>query len=140
MGSSASLERVPGKNNWIEFVDGELPPYVREIARSIEKTGKTLSSAIAIAISRIKKWAAGGDGVSAKTQSKAVKALAEWESLKAKVTAKRSVKASYVFYIDRRADLVTLSTVEDFFLRARVESDCRKERSALFVLLSTAVK
>ena len=88
LGNSSSLERTPGKNNWIEKADGELPPYVREIARSIEKSGKTLSQAIAIAISRIKVWAAGGGNVDADTKAKAGKALAQWNALKAKNKAK----------------------------------------------------
>src|SRR4051812_37735255 len=80
--SSASLDRSP-KKNWVENA-GQLPPYIRKLARAIEKDGHDLSSAIAIAISRVKKWAAGGDGVSAKVQAKSVKTLAQWTSLKAK--------------------------------------------------------
>jgi hypothetical protein len=82
--SSASLAEKPGKNNWIEKRDGNLPPYVRKLARGIMKSGKTKSQAIAIAISRIKKWAAGGGDVNADTRAKAQKALAQWEALKAK--------------------------------------------------------
>ena len=119
MGSSASLDRSP-KKNWVEN-SGELPAYVREIARSIEKTGKTLSQAIAIAISRIKAWAAGGDNVSAKTRAKAAKALAAWEALKAKNKA-RTVKASWVSDLDAAADLVRLSALEDRALRLSVEA------------------
>lgn len=103
---------------------GELPAYVREIARSIEKTGKSLDSAIAIAISRIKKWAAGGDGVSAKTQAKAAKALAAWEALKAKNKArsKNKVKASaWIDDLDQAADLVKLSALESLTIRMSVE-------------------
>lgn len=125
MGSSASLERKPGgPDNWIEGVQGELPPYVREIARSVEKTGKTLSQAIAIAISRIKVWAAGGDGVSAKTQAKAAKALAAWEALKAKAKGKKASKAALTHWDDlqRAADVVSLSAVEDRALRLSVEA------------------
>lgn len=86
-GSSASLDRSP-KQNWIEAVGGELPAYVREVARSIEKTGKTLSAAIRIAIGRIKRWAAGGGDVKPDTIAKAQKAVAEWEALKAKAHLK----------------------------------------------------
>lgn len=85
--SSASLDRSP-KKNWVEN-SGNLPPYVRKLARAIEKDGKTLSQAIAIAISRIKKWAAGGDDVDADTQAKAAKALGQWEALKAKNASKK---------------------------------------------------
>lgn len=90
--SSASLDRSP-KKNWVENA-GNLPPYIRKLARAIEKNGHSLSSAIAIAISRVKAWAAGGDDVDADTRAKAAKALAQWESLKAKNKAKKVVKAS----------------------------------------------
>lgn len=78
--SSASLDESP-KENWVER-GGGLPPYVRKLARAIMKTGKSKSQAIAIAISRIKKWAAGGDDVDADTKAKAAAALAKWEKLK----------------------------------------------------------
>lgn len=90
--SSASLDRSP-KKNWVENA-GNLPPYVRKVARGIEKSGRPLSQAIAIAIGRIKKWAAGGDDVDADTRAKAQKALAQWEALKAKNKAKQVVKAT----------------------------------------------
>lgn len=92
--SSASLAEVPGKNNWIERADGNLPPYVRKLVRGIMKSGKSKSQAIAIAISRAKAWAAGGDDVDADTRAKAAKAVAQWEALKAKNSAKKLVKAS----------------------------------------------
>lgn len=82
LSSSSSLAEVPGDNNWIEKKGGNLPPYVRKVARGIMKSGKTKSQAIAIAISRIKKWAAGGDDVDADTRAKAIAALAAWEKLK----------------------------------------------------------
>jgi hypothetical protein len=84
LSSSASLAEVPGDNNWIEKKGGNLPPYVRKLARGIMKSGKTKSQAIAIAISRIKKWAAGGGSVDADTKAQAAKAVAQWEALKAK--------------------------------------------------------
>lgn len=84
--SSASLDRSP-KKNWVENAGG-LPPYIRKLARAIEKSGKSLDSAIAIAISRVKAWAAGGDDVDADTRAKAAKALAQWEALKAKSAMK----------------------------------------------------
>ena len=90
--SSASLDRSP-KKNWVENA-GELPRYIRKLARAIEKSGKSLSSAIAIAISRCKVWAAGGGNVDADTRAKAAKAIAEWSALKAKNKAKKLVKAS----------------------------------------------
>lgn len=90
--SSASLDRSPGKN-WVEN-SGSLPPYIRKLARAIEKDGHSLSEAIAIAIGRVKDWAKGGGDVDADTQAKAGKALAQWEKLKAKNKAKQIVKMS----------------------------------------------
>lgn len=91
LGSSASLAKTPEKDNWVDHT-GDLPRYVREVARSIHNGGgKTLSQAIAIAISRIKKWAATGKG---DTKAKAAKALAEWEALKAKARSKKVAKLS----------------------------------------------
>lgn len=109
--SSASLAEVPGKNNWIEKVGpgGNLPPYVRKLARGIMKSGKTKSQAIAIAIGRIKTWARGGGDVSAATRAKAAKALAQWTALKAKNKSKGVVKA-------------TSSTGEDYLMLTGVGS------------------
>lgn len=90
LGSSASLAETPEKDNWVDHT-GDLPKYVREVARSIKKTGKTTSQAIAIAISRIKKWAVSGEG---DTKAKAAKAVAEWEALKAKAKSKKIAKLS----------------------------------------------
>ncbi len=75
------LDRSPRKN-WVEMT-GRLPPYIEEVAKSIhEKRGVPLDSAIPIAIATIKKRAAGGN-------AKAIKALAEWEALKARNAARR---------------------------------------------------
>lgn len=106
--SSASLDRSP-KKNWVENA-GELPPYIRKLARAIEKSGKTLSAAIAIAISRVKRWASGGDDVEADTRAKAAKALAQWEALKAKNKAKKVVKATN----SEGQDYVFLTSVGSF--------------------------
>lgn len=92
--SSASLAISP-KENWIERVpNGQLPPYVRKLARAIEKHGHTLSSAISIAIGRCKAWSSGQGKVTAKTRAKAAAAVAQWEALKAKNAARHIVKAS----------------------------------------------
>lgn len=122
MGSSASLDRSP-KSNWVQET-GELPAYVREIARSIEKTGKTLEQSIAIAISRIKVWAAGGGNVSAKTQAKAARALAEWEQLKSKNKARVKGKTALTNWSELQvaADQVALSALEDRALQLSVEA------------------
>jgi len=91
--SKGLLERAPGrKDNWVERA-GSLPAYVEKIANSLHtKRGMTISRAIATAISRIKVWALGGDGVDPDTVAKAQKALAQWTALKAKNKAKQAVK------------------------------------------------
>lgn len=92
--SSSSLAEVPGKNNWLEKSGQGLPPYVRKIARGIMKSGKSKSQAIAIALSRVKKWSAGGDNVDADTRAKSAKAVAQWEKAKAKNKSKSVVTAT----------------------------------------------
>ena len=90
---SLSLAEKPGKNNWIEHTsDYGLPKYIAEIARALIRGGMSKSRAIATAISRVKVWAAGGDGVNADTKAKAAKAVAEWQALKAKNAARVSAK------------------------------------------------
>lgn len=79
------------KSNWVQD-NGGLPRYVEEVSIGIMKSGKTREQAIPIAISRIKRWAAGLDGVTKKTQMKSVAALAQWEKMKASARAKRLAK------------------------------------------------
>lgn len=81
------LDRSP-KKNWVEKAGG-LPNYIERIAKHIHyEGGKDISTAISMAISQVKRWAAGGGGVSAKTQALAAKALAQWEALKGKSKAR----------------------------------------------------
>lgn len=94
LSAGCSLDSSP-KKNWVEN-SGGLPNYICQVAKGVMKSGKTKSQAIAIAVSRIKKWAAGGDDVNADTRAKAVKALAQWEKLKAKNKAKNVVAASHM--------------------------------------------
>ena len=77
--------------NWVEAENG-LPRYIEEVAIGIMKSGKTREQAIPMAINRIKRWAAGLDGVKADTQAKAVAALAAWEKMKASAAAKRAAR------------------------------------------------
>lgn len=86
-GGGCSLDSSPGKN-WVENAGG-LPDYICRIAKAVMKSGKSKSSAIAIAVSRVKKWAAGGSDVDADTRAKAAKAVAQWEKLKGKNKAKK---------------------------------------------------
>ena len=110
---ACSLEVKPGnKDNWIESVGGGLPNYVCVVAKGIMKSGKSRSASIAIAISRIKRWAAGGGGVNADTRAKAVKALAQWTALRAKAKAKKLIKASG--YLE--GDYLILSEVDSYSL------------------------
>lgn len=80
------------RKNWVEN-EGGLPRYIEDIALAIMRSsGYPRERAIPIAISRVKRWAAGLDGVNADTQAKAIKALAQWEKMKASAKAKRLAK------------------------------------------------
>ncbi len=107
-GAGCSLDSSPGKN-WVEN-SGGLPNYICKIAKAVMRSGKSKSSAIAIAVSRVKKWAAGGDDVDADTRAKAAKAVAQWEALKAKNKAKQVVKASR----DDGSEYLLLSNIGSF--------------------------
>ena len=91
---ACTLNEKPGKN-WVE-AEGGLPDYICRIARAIKRSGRTTSQAVAIAVSRVKKWAAGGGDVDADTRAKAARALAQWERLKAKAGKGKTVRASHV--------------------------------------------
>lgn len=92
------VEKMPGrkgrldwspKENWVERAGG-LPRYIEDIALAlIRERGMPRGRAIAVAISRVKLWAAGGGDVNADTRAKAAKAVAQWEALKAKNRAKK---------------------------------------------------
>lgn len=80
------------KSNWVQD-NGGLPRYIESVALGIMKgTGYPRERAIPIAISRIKRWAAGLDGVKKDTQARAIAALAQWEKMKASARAKRLAK------------------------------------------------
>jgi hypothetical protein len=83
--AGCTLAKTPGKNNWVEEdAVGGLPEYICRIARAINRSDpkKSISQVIAIAVGRVKTWARGGGGVTAKTRAQAAKALAQWESKK----------------------------------------------------------
>jgi hypothetical protein len=95
--AGCTLARVPGNQNWLEEkAVGGLPEYICRIARAIHEgdASKTISQVIAIAVSRVKVWASGGGGVTAKTRAKAAKAVAEWEAKKSAAKLDNKVKAS----------------------------------------------
>lgn len=80
------------RKNWVEN-EGGLPKYIEDVAIGIMKgTGMPREQAIPIAISRIKAWARGADGVHPDTQAKAIAALAQWEAMKKKAAARRLAK------------------------------------------------
>ena len=132
LGSSASLAETPEKDNWVDNT-GELPKYVREVARSIKDSGKTTSQAIAIAISRIKVWAVTGKG---DTKAKAAKALAEWEALKGKAKSKKVAKLSartgQLEMLVRPVEIIALSgpsyNIDN--IRAEYDKKLREDRKA----------
>lgn len=88
------LERVPGKQNWLEKnAVGGLPAYIENIADSLHrKRGMTISRAIATAVSRVKVWCAGGGGVKPDTKAKACAAVASWEAKRGKSKAATAAK------------------------------------------------
>lgn len=87
-GGRGRLDWSPRKN-WVER-SGGLPRYVEDIALAlIRDHGYSRERAIAIAISRVKLWAAGGGEVSADTRAKAAKAVAEWTALRARNRARK---------------------------------------------------
>lgn len=84
MGSSAPL----GKKDLFATPGTSLPPYVREVARSLmKKRGMDKSRAIATAIAVIKRWASGAGDVDPDTRAKAAAAVAQWEAAKSKAHA-----------------------------------------------------
>lgn len=82
--AGCSLDMHPGKSNWVEK-HGGLPQYICEIAKDIVEGGRTVSSAIAIAVGRVKHWAV--TSTDPKTKAKAAAAVAQWEALKARAHA-----------------------------------------------------
>lgn len=120
---SGRLDRSP-KKNWVENAGG-LPKYIEDIALALERDGMPLSRAIPTAISRVKKWAAGGDDVKADTRAKAAKALAAWEALKSKNKAKSGAKAA-LSDADRAVAVLSDALVE---LSARPKGSLRRVRT-----------
>jgi hypothetical protein len=85
------LERVPGKQNWVDKAGG-LPDFIERIAKHLHyEKGMEIGRAIAVAVNTCRRWAAGGQvtehgsdhGVTAKTRAQAAAAIAEWEAKKA---------------------------------------------------------
>jgi hypothetical protein len=88
----SDLDVSPG-SNWVQDAGG-LPSYIARIARHLVAKGMTHSHAIATAINAAKKMCATGDvnwpglqQVNMGSRGEACKAVAEWESLKARAHA-----------------------------------------------------
>lgn len=99
-----TLERVPGKQNWVDHAGG-LPKYIERIAKHLHyEKGFPIGTAIAIAVNTVKRWATAGavtktgkgagHQVTAATRAKAAKAVAQWEAKKAKGKAKAVAEAA----------------------------------------------
>lgn len=88
--AGCTLEKVPGKQNFVDQ-GGGLPDFICRTAKAIVRSGKSVSSAIAIAVSKMRTWSVSGKG---DTKSKAIKALAEWEALKAKSKGKTNLSGT----------------------------------------------
>jgi peptidoglycan hydrolase-like protein with peptidoglycan-binding domain len=74
-----------GKSNWVEAAGG-LPSYIERVAKHIHyEGGHPISTAIAMAVSQVKKWAAKGN-------AQAVKAVAQWEKMKASTKGKKALR------------------------------------------------
>ncbi len=104
---------------------GGLPEYICQVARAVKRSGKSTSQAIAIAVSRIKRWAAGGDDVDADTRAKAAKALAQWEKLKAKSGKGKTMKASHT-----GADVLILAKTQSYNLDLVKTAFAKQQREA----------
>lgn len=89
--AGCTLDTHPGKSNWVEK-NGGLPQYICEIAKDIVEGGKSISSAIAIAVGQVKKLAV--KSTNPEVKAKAVKAVAQWEMLKSKAHAKNPKSAA----------------------------------------------
>jgi len=107
------LERVPGKQNWVDK-SGGLPPYIERIAKHLHyEKGMDISRAIAVAFNTVKRWAAGGTvtengttkHITAKTQAQAAAAVAQWE-------AKKAASHSHANQSGRALELATYSESE----------------------------
>lgn len=112
LSGGCSLDSSP-KKNWVENAGG-LPTYICQIAKAIMRGGKSKGQAIAIAVSRVKKWAAGAGDVDADTRAKAAKAVAQWEKLKTKNKAKQVVSASYITSDGIEDSYLILSNIPSF--------------------------
>lgn len=93
------LERVPGKQNWVDNAGG-LPKYIERIAVHLhEEKGYDIGRSIAVAVNACKRMCASGDlnfkgtqNVNAKSRSEACAAIAEWNEKRMKAKVKKGMK------------------------------------------------
>lgn len=102
------LDRSP-KENWVDKAGG-LPRYIERIAKHVHyEHGKSIGTAIAIAVGTVRRWCHGGEvaasakggvskthGVSPKTKAQACAAVAEWEAKKKASSAKSAAEAAAI--------------------------------------------
>jgi len=96
-GNDSPVGTPGGRQNWVDKVGG-LPRYIRMVAHALIRKGMSKSRAIATAVNTMKRWAAGGNNVTAKVQAAAAAALAEWESMRAR--SKGTKVAAYTPALD----------------------------------------
>lgn len=102
----------PGGPGLFHMKGAQLPAYIQHVANELKKKGKSESQAVQMAIGIVKNWARGGQGASPQVQAAAVKAVAEWEALKARAraTPNKGERRSRNLSNDD-VDLVDLATV-----------------------------
>jgi hypothetical protein len=97
---------------------GGLPKYIERVARHIRSdSGYSVSRAIAAAVSQTKKRAAKGNKA-------AIKAIAQWERMK----ASSNVSASVLAEVDAGADI---SLIEELRLTAMLDAEERHPSGAV---------
>lgn len=92
----ASTHRPLGTHGLWGDRDAQLPAYIQNIAHAMIKDGHDESSAIALAIGAVKRWAAGEGKVTPEVQAAATAALAEWEKLKAEHNKTKAVDTDFI--------------------------------------------
>lgn len=87
LGDDARHGSTTNGRNWVEQTAGELPRYIRIVRNALMRHGHTEQAATALAVSSVKRWAAGGRHVTPKVQAAAAAAVAEWEAMRAAARA-----------------------------------------------------
>ena len=91
-GDDSPVGTPGGRQNWVDKAGG-LPRYIRMVAHALMRQGHSKARAIAIAVATMKRWASGVGDVTAKVRAAAAKAVAEWEAMKAKANATKTLDA-----------------------------------------------